>query len=101
MHTSTDDPRHDTPAPHSGGPEHLAQMANDIGNFFRAEPSHEEAVAGIANHIQKYWTPRMRQKIFAQLDSHPSLLDPLPLAAVERLRQEQTLRQEQASKGAR
>ena len=76
-------------APHAGGPQHLAQMANDIGNFFRAEPSHEEAVAGIANHIQKFWTPSMRQKLISQLDSLQNLLDPLPRAALEQLRQQQ------------
>jgi formate dehydrogenase subunit delta len=41
-------------------------MANDIGNFFRAEPQREDAIAGIANHIAKFWTKRMR----AKLDSH-------------------------------
>ena len=39
------------------------QMANDIGNFFRSEPERKDAVAGIANHIAKFWTPRMRQKL--------------------------------------
>ena len=37
---------------------HLVQMANDIGNFFRAEPLREDAVGGILNHIEKYWTRR-------------------------------------------
>ena len=46
--------------PEHGGAEHLVQMANDIGNFFRAEPVREDAVAGIANHIAKFWTKRMR-----------------------------------------
>ncbi|HXC09895.1 MAG TPA: formate dehydrogenase subunit delta [Steroidobacteraceae bacterium] len=42
-------------------------MANDIGNFFRAEPEREDAVAGIANHIDKFWTKRMREKLAAHL----------------------------------
>ena len=45
------------------GDTHLVKMANDIGNFFRSEPVHKDAVAGIANHIAKFWTPRMRQEI--------------------------------------
>ena len=52
------------------GAEHLVQMANDIGNFFRAEPKREEAVAGIANHIAKFWTPRMREKLAAHVKEH-------------------------------
>jgi formate dehydrogenase subunit delta len=40
-------------------------MANDIGNFFRAE--REDAIAGIANHVSKFWTKRMREKIAAHM----------------------------------
>jgi formate dehydrogenase subunit delta len=66
---------------HSGA-EHLVQMANDIGNFFRAEPVREDAIAGIANHISRYWTKRMRQKIAAHGDAG---LDELPREALHRL----------------
>jgi formate dehydrogenase subunit delta len=62
--------------------EHLVQMANDIGNFFRAEPVREDAIAGIANHISKFWTKRMRQKIAAHGDAG---LDELPREALCRL----------------
>jgi formate dehydrogenase subunit delta len=68
-------------AQHGGG-EHLVRMANDIGNFFRGEPVREDAVAGIANHISKFWTRRMRQKIAAHGEEG---LDELPLAALRRL----------------
>ena len=67
------------------GREHLVQMANDIGNFFRAEPQHEVAVAGIANHIKSFWTRRMREKLIAHLDLAQSGLEALPLEAVKRL----------------
>ncbi len=67
------------------GAQHLVQMANDIGNFFRAEPSSEDAVAGIANHIQKFWTPRMQRKILPELQNPRSSLDPLPRSALERV----------------
>lgn len=62
--------------------DHLVQMANDIGNFFRAEPVREDAIAGIANHISRYWTKRMRQKMAAHGDAG---LDELPREALRRL----------------
>ena len=65
-----------------GGAEHLVRMANDIGNFFRAEPMREDAVAGIANHIAKFWTRRMRQKLAAHGEAG---LDDLPREALRRL----------------
>jgi formate dehydrogenase subunit delta len=66
------------------GPEHLVQMANDIGNFFRAQPR-DEAVAGIANHIRSFWSPQMRKKLMGQLDSGVVGLDELPREALRRL----------------
>jgi formate dehydrogenase subunit delta len=66
--------------------QHLVQMANDIGNFFRSEPKREDAIAGIANHIAKFWTPRMREKLLAHIDAHgPDGLDELPRAAISDL----------------
>jgi len=49
------------------GSDQLIQMANDIGNFFRAQPNREDAIAGIANHIKSFWTRRMRDKLTAKL----------------------------------
>jgi len=70
---------------------HLVQMANDIGNFFRSEPKREDAVAGIANHIAKFWTPRMREKLLAHLKAHGSDgLDELPRAAIRELAEHPT-----------
>jgi hypothetical protein len=44
-------------------------------------------VAGIANHIAKFWTPRMREKLFSHLAQHGnSALDDLPREAIESLR---------------
>ena len=67
------------------GAEQLVQMANDIGNFFRAEPKREDAIAGIVNHISKYWTRRMREKLIAQLQHGDQSLDELPREAMRRL----------------
>jgi len=64
---------------------HLVQMANDIGNFFRAQPVREDAVTGIATHIQNYWTRRMRDKLFAHLEHGDAELDELPREAIKQL----------------
>jgi len=66
----------------SEGPEHIVQMANDIGNFFRAEPNRQVALDGISNHINKFWTRRMRQKLFEYVQHGGKELDELPRAAL-------------------
>jgi formate dehydrogenase subunit delta len=60
----------------------LVRMANDIGNFFRSEPDREEAIAGIAKHIDSFWTRSMRRKIAAHGEDG---LDELPREALRRL----------------
>jgi formate dehydrogenase subunit delta len=67
--------------------EHLTQMANDIGSYFHAEPRREDAVAGIASHITRFWTPRMRQQIVQHLREGGEGLDDLPREAIGRLRE--------------
>ena len=68
------------------GAEHLVKMANDIGNFFHAEEKRDDAIAGIANHIAKFWTPRMREKLNAHLQEHGAQgLDELPREALKSL----------------
>ena len=47
----------------------LVTMANQIASFFATEPDREIAVAGTANHIRKFWEPRMRRSLFAALDA--------------------------------
>lgn len=71
-------------SPHGGGVQ-LVKMANDIGNFFRAEPVREDAIAGITNHLDKYWTKRMRDKLAAHLGTGDDALDELPREAFLRL----------------
>ena len=60
-------------------PEKLAYMANQIGKFF-AHQKHDQAVAAIADHLDKFWDPRMRSGILAHLDEVQ--LDPLVREAV-------------------
>jgi formate dehydrogenase subunit delta len=49
----------------------LVKMANQIAAFFAAEPVRTAAVEGVANHIKRFWEPRMRRAILAQLDAGP------------------------------
>ncbi len=46
----------------------LTKMANNIGAFFQSEPDHNAAVAGIAQHITRFWEPRMRREIIAYVE---------------------------------
>ena len=64
----------------------LVYMANQIGKFF-ASQSDQAAVAGAADHIKKFWDPRMRKMIFAHLDAGGSGLDPKVRQAIESLQQ--------------
>ncbi len=50
-------------------PANLIHMANRIGEFFAALPDRSEAREGVATHLRKYWAPRMRRQILAQLDA--------------------------------
>lgn len=69
-----------------GGLEHLVKMANDIGHFFGAEPDREDGIAGIANHIAKFWTKRMREKLAAYVKTDGDAgLEELPREALRRL----------------
>ena len=49
-------------------------------------PASVEAVAGITNHLNKFWAPPVRRKIVQYLDQGGEGLDPLVKEAVERLR---------------
>ncbi len=63
----------------------LVYMANRIGKFF-ASQSDEATVAGTAEHIRKFWDPRMRTAIFTYLDGGGAGLDPAVRRAVQSLR---------------
>jgi formate dehydrogenase subunit delta len=65
-----------------GSTEHIVRMANDIGNFFRAELDRRVAIEGISNHINRFWTRRMRQKLLQYVAQGGNELDELPRAAL-------------------
>ena len=66
-------------------PDRLIYMANQIGKFFDSQ-GHDKAVPGIAEHIRKFWDPRMRTKILAHLDAGGAGLDPDVREALATLR---------------
>jgi formate dehydrogenase subunit delta len=70
-----------TGLPH-GSTEVLVRMANDIGNFFRAETVRDDAVTGIANHICKFWTLSMRKRLLSHSEDG---LDELPRDAMRQI----------------
>jgi|SRR5258708_39845414 formate dehydrogenase subunit delta len=87
--------------------EHLVHMANDIGNFFRANPDHDAAVRAISNHIKSFWTPKMRRRLIADMNavhadeasSQIEELDELPREALRLLREEPEFKAQQLPEG--
>jgi formate dehydrogenase subunit delta len=74
---------------HDDSPKKLIYMANQIGKFFAAQ-GHDKTVAGVANHLTKFWDPSMRKKIVHHLDQGGEGLDPLVREAVQTLRAKQS-----------
>lgn len=64
----------------------LVRMANDIGNFFKSEPDHAVAVDGVAQHLKRFWDPRMRREIVAYVEGGGGDLTDLVREAVLKLR---------------
>ena len=74
---------------HDNSPKKLIYMANQIGKFF-APQGHDKTVAGVANHLTKFWDPSMRKKIICHLSEGGEGLDPLVREAVQTLRAKQS-----------
>ena len=63
--------------------ERLVSMANDIGHFFAAEPDQNVGAQSVANHIKRYWDPRMRREIVVYYrEKGGAGLDPIARSAV-------------------
>jgi formate dehydrogenase subunit delta len=65
--------------------ERLVKMANDISNFFDADPDKQIAVEGVKNHLARSWEPRMRKAIIDYAQTDGSGLSELAKAAVAKL----------------
>lgn len=63
----------------------LIYMANQIGKFFSSQGP-GKAAPGIAEHIRKFWDPRMRQAIVVHLDRGGTGLDPAVRDALVRIK---------------
>ena len=49
--------------------DNLVHMANRIGEFFESMPERDEAEREIAQHLRKFWEPRMRRELLAHVDA--------------------------------
>jgi formate dehydrogenase subunit delta len=67
-------------------PDKLIYQANQIATFFRSKP-HAEGVAGVADHINKFWEPRMRRQFFEMLEAGGKGFDKLVVEAAPAVRQ--------------
>jgi formate dehydrogenase subunit delta len=63
----------------------LVYMANQIATFFHTQPK-ENAAEAVADHINQFWEPRMRQQFFEILEQQDNGLDPLVLEAAKQIR---------------
>ncbi|WP_269930999.1 formate dehydrogenase subunit delta [Aminobacter sp. HY435] len=63
----------------------LVYMANQIATFFDSKP-HDEGVAGIAEHINKFWDPRMRRQFFEMVDAGGAGMKPTVIEASASIR---------------
>jgi formate dehydrogenase subunit delta len=66
-------------------PEKMVHMANQIALFFAAYPR-EEAIAGVADHLRKFWEPRMRRQLLDYTRQGGAGLHELVLEAAKRLK---------------
>jgi formate dehydrogenase subunit delta len=65
--------------------EKLVRMANQIGDYFKAMPE-DEAANGAADHLRRYWTPKMVGEIIAYVDGGHSGLNATAARAVAELK---------------
>ena len=43
----------------------LIKMANEIGDFFTGASAPEQAARDVANHLKRYWEPRMHTQMLS------------------------------------
>src|SRR5438874_12432481 len=46
----------------------LIKMANEIGEFFAGTAEAPEAARAVANHLKRYWEPRMRAQMISYFE---------------------------------
>lgn len=78
--------------------EKLVRMANQIATFFDSKPR-EEGITGVAEHINKFWEPRMRRQLFEMLDNGTETFNELVVAASAKIKRPKTSEQADTSIG--
>lgn len=63
-------------------PDKLVYMANHISKFF-ATQNRTAAPRAVADHLTKFWEPRMREQICAHWKQGGAGLDPIAREAVD------------------
>jgi formate dehydrogenase subunit delta len=66
--------------------EDLVRMANQIAQFFAPYPQ-DEAIDGVRDHLEKFWTPAMRRELTSLVDTPNAdgeRVHPLVVQAVHR-----------------
>lgn len=66
-------------------PDKLIYMANQIATFFQSQPK-EEARRGLADHINKFWEPRMRDQLLQLITDGHNGLSPIVIEARQEIR---------------
>ena len=69
--------------------EKFARMADQIGDYYASQPA-EQAAAGVANHIRKFWTPKMIAQTLAALEEKTISLNETSARGFAVLKQETT-----------
>ena len=63
----------------------IIRMANQIATFMASKPR-AEGLEGMANHINDFWEPRMRNQLFEMIDKGAEGFHPLVLEAAPAIR---------------
>jgi len=66
--------------------DHLVNMANEIGSFFVTANDEDTAAQLIADHLKRFWDPRMRKQVVAHLTQGGEGFTPAVAKAVAQLR---------------
>ena len=67
--------------------DNLIRMVNRIGAFFAAMPDRDEAMHDIAQHVRRFWEPRMRKQLFSHIDTQQGAgIDALVVDALQKHR---------------
>ena len=64
----------------------MVHKANIIAQYFASYP-HEEAVAGVTEHLEHFWEPHMRHQLLEYVEEGGDGLHELVREAAKRLRQ--------------